>query len=463
MLALAWFMVAALHAGQHLSSMVLAVASGVALLVVGWLAHFDRTEDFRVVAVVVLNLATFAAIVLDAQRSAAVVLLPSVLLLSILLSEGRSRTVWTVIGVLQSVVALLVFNPATEPSVVVAHLPTIYATAAVSVLVCWHVGKAFRSGLLQQEQRQRDLVAEQEIKTYLAELARNRTRQFAITSATGIWECDHNYRLCYLSSRGRDALGVEARDPLDRRLTDVLLDHGIDQELAMAMQRLMSSQQSFRNVRLEFRDRSERKNTLICSGLAQLDGRGDFRGFRGIIIDRTREALIPHGPRPSDARDALTGVLTREIWLARVEQECADSDNDHARLTVALLDLDDFGLINQRGGLPVGDSLLRQVAAILTDVIGLGGTLGRIDGDVFGWLLLEEADVVARQAREILTQIRCLRLPSGETFEQLTASCLVVPGNRLHAAPDHDWLAQSQRQLDKMKRAGGDRMMIHWP
>jgi diguanylate cyclase (GGDEF)-like protein len=90
-------------------------------------------------------------------------------------------------------------------------------------------------------------------------------------------------------------------------------------------------------------------------------------------------------------RDELTGLYNRRYF----EQE-ARVAYDRARragggLTVVIADIDNFKAINDRYGHPVGDEVLKRVAAELRDGIRAGDLVARYGGEEFA-LLVPEAD-----------------------------------------------------------------------
>lgn len=74
--------------------------------------------------------------------------------------------------------------------------------------------------------------------------------------------------------------------------------------------------------------------------------------------------------------DSLTGVANRRGFFAALDRTDGDVE-------VAMVDLDDFKVLNDRSGHAFGDAVLRAVAAWLVEVVGDDGTVGRIGGDEF--------------------------------------------------------------------------------
>lgn len=78
------------------------------------------------------------------------------------------------------------------------------------------------------------------------------------------------------------------------------------------------------------------------------------------------------------SHDSLTALLSRRAWFAAAES--------HAYSSLAIFDVDRFKLINDQHGHPIGDAVLRWVAATLAASIGSCGVVGRLGGEEFGVL-----------------------------------------------------------------------------
>ena len=105
--------------------------------------------------------------------------------------------------------------------------------------------------------------------------------------------------------------------------------------------------------------------------------------------------------------DSLTGLYNRKFLIAELEREIRRSQSSGGKFAVLLLDLSRFKSINDTYGHGVGDSLLIEVARILSGMLDPGMILARMGGDEFGFLLPApgEGDDVGRFARRIRQEL----------------------------------------------------------
>lgn len=68
-------------------------------------------------------------------------------------------------------------------------------------------------------------------------------------------------------------------------------------------------------------------------------------------------------------RDDLTGLYNRKHLLSRLEEELSRSKRYATPVTIMLMDIDYFKVINDMYGYQVGDEVLKKIAKILNDVV----------------------------------------------------------------------------------------------
>ncbi len=101
--------------------------------------------------------------------------------------------------------------------------------------------------------------------------------------------------------------------------------------------------------------------------------------------------------------DSLTGLLNRTGFAVAAARLRAMALRRDEPMVLALIDLDDFKLVNDRGGHAVGDRLLLELAGAWTASLRPGDLLGRFGGDEFVLLL---AGVSDQQVDHVLARLR---------------------------------------------------------
>ena len=144
--------------------------------------------------------------------------------------------------------------------------------------------------------------------------------------------------------------------------------------------------------------------SLIAPG-ARKDEVGDlataFRAMQeGVAANVSKMTELAH-------RDALTGLPTRLLFADRLDQAIASGARAGVPVAVLILNLDHFGHINETLGHPIGDMLLREVAARLRSVVRRAtDSVARIGGDEFAILMtgsrLSDAQRVAEAVARAL-------------------------------------------------------------
>tara|TARA_R110002074_G_scaffold40464_1_gene108174 strand:+ start:27980 stop:30331 length:2352 start_codon:yes stop_codon:yes gene_type:complete len=90
--------------------------------------------------------------------------------------------------------------------------------------------------------------------------------------------------------------------------------------------------------------------------------------------------------------DALTGLPNRHRLTELFEQELYEAGQRNGTVSVCLIDLDGFKVINDEHGHAVGDAVLRSVAAKLQATVRSHDIVARLGGDEFVAILRDEDD-----------------------------------------------------------------------
>lgn len=90
--------------------------------------------------------------------------------------------------------------------------------------------------------------------------------------------------------------------------------------------------------------------------------------------------------------DMLTGLVNRFIFEDHLDQAITRARHNQRHVTVVMIDIEDFGRINDDLGHAAGDEVLKAVAGYLAGSVRDGDTVARLGNDNFGVILQDLAD-----------------------------------------------------------------------
>jgi two-component system cell cycle response regulator len=129
------------------------------------------------------------------------------------------------------------------------------------------------------------------------------------------------------------------------------------------------------------REDAQFADTVIKAAVAAIEKAQDFET---VVSDKERLEFLA-------STDALTGCLNRRALLEALEREVDRARRYDLVLTLLMLDIDHFKLINDTLGHLVGDSVLRQLGDLLRREVRSVDAVARYGGEEFVILLPETA------------------------------------------------------------------------
>jgi diguanylate cyclase (GGDEF)-like protein len=157
--------------------------------------------------------------------------------------------------------------------------------------------------------------------------------------------------------------------------------------------------------------------------------------------------------------DPLTGLANRRAFDAALDARLADARAQARPLAVVLFDIDGFKSINDRFTHAIGDSVLREVAALLQAHCRASDIAARIGGEEFV-LLLREAD--RESARNVAERVRSEI--AARDWSPVAAGLTVTISGGVAVDPGEGGAAALVRDADialyEAKRAGRNRVCV---
>lgn len=199
-----------------------------------------------------------------------------------------------------------------------------------------------------------------------------------------------------------------------------------------------------------------------------------FKGKRilknddGIII--AGAVCITHGKEDKAAdisvqdelRDAGTDLLNKKA-ITNYARKLIDKRVGH-KVTIAIINIDDFKSVNDTYGHMFGDEVLRDVAGILKKTVGRNGLCGRIGGDEMFIVMehLEDDESIRTVFRTIKNNVSWLYHNDPRNINKIT--CSIGAASYPDDAKDLDTLFSiADKMLYLAKEKGKNRYIIYRP
>ncbi len=178
-----------------------------------------------------------------------------------------------------------------------------------------------------------------------------------------------------------------------------------------------------RAVAVSLRDKQGAAKAIRVSTAPLHDGQGSVVAlFEDVSVEVAQakriEYLASHDPLTS-----LANRRTFEQLLARAAAKRAAGE----AVTLVLLDLDNFKLVNDTGGHALGDRMLVELSGILRQSIREDDTVARLSGDEFALVVAGNAAEAEAVSLRLLRSVEEYRLRTAEEVFDITISAGIYP------------------------------------
>jgi diguanylate cyclase len=154
-------------------------------------------------------------------------------------------------------------------------------------------------------------------------------------------------------------------------------------------------------------------------------------------------------------RDSMTNLLNHKNSMRRLKEEVDRAKRINYPLSVAMIDLDNFKLVNDTYGHQTGDEVLIRVAQILAESCRTTDVVGRYGGEEFIIIMPDTND---RDAALLLSRIQTLiEETCFKDGIHITLSCGI---SEFHGESVHGFLKSSDVMLYEAKKKGKNRVEV---
>jgi len=181
----------------------------------------------------------------------------------------------------------------------------------------------------------------------------------------------------------------------------------------------------------------------------------------GVVQDITEQKELQWKLEREARTDPLTGCINRRHFLELAEHELTRARRYDEPLSVLMLDLDHFKIINDQHGHPVGDLVLQRLVHICQVTLRTEDSVGRLGGEEFAILLPESTLQEAQEAAQrICLAIAVTEISLSEGAPIHFTASIGVATLAQEDADIHTVIGRADKALYEAKHAGRNRVVV---
>ncbi len=282
----------------------------------------------------------------------------------------------------------------------------------------------------------------------------------------GLWDWNLLTEEIYFSPRWQTMLGLSTGEIGNKKEDWFSRVHPEDIE---QLKNAIASHLEGKVPYLENEYRIQHKNGLtrwmLVRGLAVSSPTGKPQRLAGSQTDITEKKAAEAQLRYDSCHDSLTGLANRRLFMERLEEVIARTDDKNYLFAVLFLDIDRFKVVNDTLSHKVGDRLLVAVARALESCVRPEDTVARLGGDEFTVLLdnIKGIDNATQAAERIQNQLSLpFNIGGNEVFGTVSIG-IALSSNGYKQAEDILRDADMTMYNVKTHRNGGQHYQIFDP
>ncbi|CAE6958857.1 diguanylate cyclase (plasmid) [Vibrio sp. B1REV9] len=170
-----------------------------------------------------------------------------------------------------------------------------------------------------------------------------------------------------------------------------------------------------------------------------------------ITAQKTRERELEH----LAYFDSLTGVYSRQYFFQLAEMQLKQHHSENETLSILMLDIDDFKLVNDSHGHSTGDLVLQTFSTLISQTLRKSDLFGRIGGEEFAILLPH-----TKQQEAVLTATRICHAVEESFLEHNVTVSIGLVTLRNSDATIKDLLTYADQALYQVKQTGKNSVQV---
>ena len=180
----------------------------------------------------------------------------------------------------------------------------------------------------------------------------------------------------------------------------------------------------------------------------------------GMVQDVTDRVLTEARLREMATTDPLTGLANRRSFMDAAQRELNRAQRYGTVLSLLMLDLDHFKIVNDTHGHEVGDEVLCAMAEAMRGALRDVDTPGRLGGEEFAVLLPETGIDMATGAAERLREWMGAMEVEGRGGAEVRCTVSIGVAQAVEEEELKDFLARADAAMYEAKRKGRNRVEV---
>jgi diguanylate cyclase (GGDEF)-like protein len=163
--------------------------------------------------------------------------------------------------------------------------------------------------------------------------------------------------------------------------------------------------------------------------------------------------------------DEFTGLYNRRFLDEVIEDRFKEAASNGRELSLVMVDLDHFGVLNREYGQETGDNIIKSAAGVFLKVYRPEHILSRYGGDEFTFVLTDTGpDAALIYCEEVVKELRAMgHLKQKQGSIRQTTASIGIAAYPQHADDLKELMERADKALYKAKEQGRDRAVVFEP